>query len=468
MSGGECLVLIASLFASKLAGVYSDLFVVLLKGSQILTSLGELSLLHALSDIPVDEGALGVHQVELVVQAGPGLSDSCGVGQHADGTLNLGQVTTRHNSGWLVVDADLESSGTPVNKLDGPLGLDGSDGSIDILGDNVAPVEEATGHVLAMTRVTLDHLVGWLEAGIGDLGNRKLLMVGLLRRDDWCIGHQWEVDTGVGHQVGLELSQINIEGTIKTKGGSDGGDNLANQPVEVGVGGALNVQVPAADVIDGLIVYHKCTVRVFQGGVGGQDGIVGLNNSSGDLWGWVDGELQLGLLSIIHGQALHEEGGEAGSSATTKGVEQQEALKSSTLVSQLADTIQNQVDNFLSNSVVSTGVVVGGILLSSDQLLWVEELSVGTSADFIDDSGLQINKYCSWDVLASTSLGKEGGEGVVSTHHFVRRHLAVRLDAMLQAVELPAGVTDLATGLANVDGDTFPHFGDRVFVFRGG
>jgi len=31
--------------------------------------------------------------------------------------------------------------------------------------------------------------------------------------------------------------------------------------------------------------------------------------------------------------------------------------------------------------------------------------------------------------------------------------VAVRLNAMLEAVELPAGVANLATGLADVDGD---------------
>ena len=29
---------------------------------------------------------------------------------------------------------------------------------------------------------------------------------------------------------------------------------------------------------------------------------------------------------------------------------------------------------------------------------------------------------------------------------------------MLKAVQFPAGVTHLATGLANVNGDAFPHF----------
>ena len=101
--------------------------------------------------------------------------------------------------------------------------------------------------------------------------------------DDRSIGGQREVDTGVWHQVGLELSQIHIQGTIKAQGSSDGGDNLTNQTIEVGVGGALYVQVATADVIDGLIVNHKGTVRVLQGGVGGQDGVVGLHHCCGHL-----------------------------------------------------------------------------------------------------------------------------------------------------------------------------------------
>ena len=127
------------------------------------------------------------------------------------------------------------------------------------------------------------YLVGGLKAGVGDLSNGQLLMVGLLSRDDWGVGGQGEVDTGVGHQVGLELSQIHVQGTIEPQGGSDGADDLADQPVQVGVGGTLNVEVTAADVVDGLIVDHEGTVRVLQGGMGGQDGVVGFNNSGGDL-----------------------------------------------------------------------------------------------------------------------------------------------------------------------------------------
>lgn len=40
---------------------------------------------------------------------------------------------------------------------------------------------------------------------------------------------------------------------------------------------------------------------------------------------------------------------------------------------------------------------------------------------------------------------------------YVPGHGAILLDAVLEAVELPAGVTDLDPGLADVDADDLPH-----------
>ena len=58
---------------------------------------------------------------------------------------------------------------------------------------------------------------------------------------------------------------------------------MSDQPVEVGVARSLDVQVSSADVVDGFVVDHEGTVRVLEGGVGGQDGVVGLNNGGRDL-----------------------------------------------------------------------------------------------------------------------------------------------------------------------------------------
>merc|ERR1711936_1476026 len=76
-------------------------------------------------------------------------------------------------------------------------------------------------HGLAVAGVAFYHLVGRLEAGVGDLGNAELLVVSLLSRDDWSVGDQREVDPGVGDQVGLELRQVNVESTVEPQRGCD-------------------------------------------------------------------------------------------------------------------------------------------------------------------------------------------------------------------------------------------------------
>ena len=265
------------------------------------------------------------------------------------------------------------------------------------------------------------------------------------------------MDPGVGYQVGLELCQIHIESTVKPQGSSDGGYNLTDQSVEVGVGRSLNVQVPSADIVDGLVVDHEGTIGVLQSGMGGQDSVVRLHNGSGNLRRWVDGKLQLALLSIVHTQSLQKEGSEPRSSASSEGVEHKESLETGTLVGEFPDPVQTQIYDLLADGVVTSGVVVGSILLSRDELLGVEELSVGSSPHFIDHGGLQVQEHSSGNVFPSSSLTEEGVESVVSASNgLVRGHLTVRLDAMFQAVKLPARVTNLDPSLTNVNRNTLP------------
>ena len=137
--------LVLGLFLN-IRGVDADLLVVLLKCGEILTSLREFTLLHTLTDIPVHEGTLRVEEIELVVETAPGGRDGSGVGQHAHAARNLGQVTTRDIGGGLVTDTELETSGTPVDKLNGALGLDDTDGSVNVLGDDITTVKQSASH----------------------------------------------------------------------------------------------------------------------------------------------------------------------------------------------------------------------------------------------------------------------------------------------------------------------------------
>ena len=107
-------------------------------------------------------------------------------------------------------------------------------------------------------------------------------------------------------------------------------------------------------------------------------------------------------------------GSETGSD-TTDGVEAQEALEASAVVRELAEAVEDKVHDLLTDGVVTTGVVVGGILLTGDDLLRVEQLAVGSGADLIGHGGLEVNEDATGDVLSGTSLREEGVEGVVAT-----------------------------------------------------
>jgi len=111
----------------------------------------------------MDEGSLGVHKIELMINSGEDFSDGGGVGDHADGSHNLGKITSWNDGWWLIVDTTLETSRAPVNELDGSLGLDGGDSGVDILWDDITSVHEATSHVLSVSWITFGHHGGWLE-----------------------------------------------------------------------------------------------------------------------------------------------------------------------------------------------------------------------------------------------------------------------------------------------------------------
>jgi len=122
------------------------------------------------------------------------------------------------------------------------------------------------------------------------------------------------------------------------------------------------------------------------------------------------------------------------------------------LISELTDSVEAEIDNFLADGVVTSGVVVGSIFLAGDDLLGVEQFAVGSGTDFISNGGFKIDEDGTRDVLAGTGFREEGVEGIItSTDGLVGGHLTVGLDAVLEAVKLPAGVTSLDTSLTKMN-----------------
>ena len=77
------------------------------------------------------------------------------------------------------------------------------------------------------------------------------------------------MNSRIRHQVGLELIQIHIEGTVESQRGRDGRNNLPNQTIEISVSWPLYVKIASANIVNGLIVHHESTVGMVQSSVGG-------------------------------------------------------------------------------------------------------------------------------------------------------------------------------------------------------
>jgi len=256
-------------------------------------------------------------------------------------------------------------------------------------------------------------------------------MISFLSGDDRGIRRQHKVNSRVGDKVGLEFSDINIESSVESEGGGQGRDNLSDESVKVGVGGSLNIELSSADIVNGFVIEHDGNIGVLKKRVSGENGVVRLNNSGGDLGRGVDGESELGFLSVIDGKSFKKERSESRSSSSSNGVEDKESLKSGTVISELSDSVETEINDFFSDGIMSSGEVVGGIFLSGDQLFGVEKLSIGSGSDFINDGGFKIKEDSSGDVLSSSGFREESVEGIISSSDgFVGWHLSVWLNSV--------------------------------------
>merc|ERR1712131_135000 len=149
------LIFFAFTFVFTVDGVDTDFFVILFESSQIFTGFREFTFFHTFTNIPGNDGW------------------------------------------WLVIDTDFETSWAPVDELDGSLGFDVSNRCVDILWNNITAVQEAACHVFTVSWITFDHLVGWLEASVGDFRDGELFVVCFFGRDYWCVGGEREVNTWV-------------------------------------------------------------------------------------------------------------------------------------------------------------------------------------------------------------------------------------------------------------------------------
>ena len=124
---------------------------------------------------------------------------------------------------------------------------------------------------------------------------------------------------------------------------------LRDKTVEVGVSWPLNAQGTSADVIDSFIVEEDGDISVLQERVRGEDTVVRLNDRCRDLRRRVNSETKLGFFPIVHREPLKEKRPKTRPSSSTNSVEDKEALETSTVISELSDTVQAKINNLLPN-----------------------------------------------------------------------------------------------------------------------
>jgi predicted Zn-dependent protease len=120
----------------------------------------------------MNESSFGVHKIEFMINSGEDFSNSSRVRDHANSSHDFSEITTWNNSWRLIIDTAFETSWTPINELDGSLGFDSSNGSVNILWYNITSVHHTTGHVFTVSWITFGHHRGRFESGVSDFSNR--------------------------------------------------------------------------------------------------------------------------------------------------------------------------------------------------------------------------------------------------------------------------------------------------------
>jgi hypothetical protein len=136
------------------------------------------------------ERTLRVHEIEFVVETRPGFCDGGGVGKlgyravngrkfaawDAHGFLGFELVDFFVQNGfkaYLIVDSQLEASRTPLDEVEGGLGLEGCYSRSAVAWDDITTIKEGNCHVFAIAGIADNHLVVGLEAWITKLVRRS-------------------------------------------------------------------------------------------------------------------------------------------------------------------------------------------------------------------------------------------------------------------------------------------------------
>uniref|UniRef100_A0AAG5DAG7 Secreted protein n=1 Tax=Anopheles atroparvus TaxID=41427 RepID=A0AAG5DAG7_ANOAO len=363
---------------------------------QLLLHHRELVLVHTLTGVPVQEGALAEHGPELARDAPEKLRDG----------RRVGDERGRH----------LEPAWWHV-----------ADGRFDVVRDEVAARQpllgECTSHLLldqpcrkspakdgrrreegALGGIAGRQQVAAAEQLVHQFANRRLTVaLGGAGAQGRNAGHE-EVQPPVGHHVGEQLAQVRIQLTREPKAASDAGHRRRDQVVQVVEGGPGQPQRVHADVVQRLIVQAERFIRRLHHRAEGKHGVVRLYHHLGHLRRRDDAERVVDPAREDVLQILQQQRAQPRTCAPANRVHQLKALQTVASLSHPPGALDNPVQQLGSFRVVPARPIVARTGLPGDKAIGGEEPPMTAAPEVVQGARLQVGEDGARDEVTAGSL----------------------------------------------------------------